>query len=523
VEGRPPRPPTKKLEKSSHQRQDCSTLKPQTLQAMTEEPNSHLVLTAELEGEPVKIMIDSGANRSYASTAMGQKLQNWKKDKEKPYPLTMADGTPLGHDDGWVRKELRDVTLDIKGHSEQIVLDVVGIKYDVILGMAWLRQHNPTIRWKERILEFPQCSHGKETGDRSSPKVPFAKAIWVRPQGRVLAGTSEELPPEYQDFEDLFKEREGEAALPEHKPWDHEIPIEEGKTPTHYGGLIPLSKREEDFLKDYIEKHLEKKFIRPSKSSIAHGVLFAPKKDGGLRPCIDYRKLNDITKKNRYPLPRIDELQDRLLGAKWFTAIDIRDAYYRIRMKEGEEWKTAFRTRWGLYEYQVMPFGLTNAPASFQALINDTIREYLDNFALAYLDDVLIFSKTLKEHIQHVRKVLAKVREKDLPVKLSKCEFHKHSISFLGYIVSDKGIAPDPKKVQAIEEWPEPTNVKEVQAFMGIVNYYRKFIAQFSGIATDLTNLTKKDVDFTWGANHAEAFKELKRRSLVVHRVGLHH
>ena len=154
-----------------------------------------------------------------------------------------------------------------------------------------------------------------------------------------------ELPSEYQDFEDLFKEKEGEAALPKHKPWDHEIPIEDGKTPNHYRGLIPLSKKKEDFLKEYIEKYLAKGFIRPSKSSIAHSVLFAPKKNGSLRPCIDYRKLNAITKKNWYPLLRIDELQDRLIGAKWFTAIDIRDAYYRIRMKEGEEWKTAFRTR----------------------------------------------------------------------------------------------------------------------------------------------------------------------------------
>jgi hypothetical protein len=404
------------------------------------------------------------------------------------------------------------VQLTIGQHEEKISLDIVNIKYDVVLGMAWLQQHNPVIDWKARILKFPACSQGTKEGGRSPPKVPITKAIWVRPQGRMLAGTSEELPPEYQDFEDLFKEREGEAALPEHKPWDHEIPIEEGQTPSHYGGLIPLSKKEEDFLKEYIEKHLEKRFIRPSTSPIAHGVLFAPKKDGGLRPCIDYRKLNAITKKNRYPLPRIDELQDRLLGAKWFTAIDIRDAYYRIRMKEGEEWKTAFRTRWGLYEYQVMPFGLTNAPASFQALINDTLREYLDDFALAYLDDVLIFSTTYEEHVTHVRKVLQKLREKDLPIKLSKCEFHKHSISFLGYTVSDKGLEPDPEKVRSIEEWPEPTNVKEVQALLGILNYYRKFIEGFSRIAAPLTHLTKKDVPFSFGPDCKKAFKALRER-----------
>ena len=143
-----------------------------------------------------------------------------------------------------------------------------------------------------------------------------------------------------------------------------------------------------------------------------------------------------------------------------------------------------------------MPFGLTNAPASFQELINDTIREYLDIFALTYLDDILIFSTTYKEHVQHVRMVLQKLREKDLPVKLSKCEFHKHSIGFLGYIVSNKGIGPNLSKVESVKEWPKPTNVKDIQAFLGLVNYYRKFIEGFSGIATLLTKLTYKDTPF---------------------------
>ena len=173
----------------------------------------------------------------------------------------MADGKPVDHEDGWIRNELQDVQLTIGQHTERISLDIVNIKYDMILGMSWLRIHNPTVNWQTRILKFPNCSHGTNKGDGSSSKVPSVKAIWVRPQGRMLAGTSMELPLEYQDFEDLFKEKEGEAALPEYKLWDHEIPIEDGKTPNHYGGLIPLSKKEEDFLKDYIEKHLAKGFI----------------------------------------------------------------------------------------------------------------------------------------------------------------------------------------------------------------------------------------------------------------------
>ena len=368
--------------------------------------SDHLVLTAKLQGETVRIMLDSGANRSYTSLRLENKLARYQREKDEPYPLTMADGKPVDHEDGWIRNELQDIQLIIGQHTERISLDIVNIKYDIILGMSWLRIYNLTVNWQTRILKFPNYSHGTNKGDGSSPKISSIKAIWVRSQGRILASTSMELPSEYQDFKDLFKEKEEEAALPKHKPWDHEIPIEDGKTPNHYRGLIPLSKKEEDFLKDYIKKHLAKGFIRPSKSSIAHGVLFAPKKNGSLRPYIDYRKLNAITKKNRYPLPRIDELQDRLIGAKWFTAIDIRDAYYRIRMKEGEEWKTAFRTRWGHYEYQVMPFGLTNAPASFQELINDTLREYLDTFVLAYLDDILIFSTDYKQHVQYVWIVL---------------------------------------------------------------------------------------------------------------------
>lgn len=456
-------------------------------------------------------MVDCGANQNYASLRVAALLREHAYDKRYPYPVTMADGSPIDNGDGWIRREIRNVELTIDRHREQVTLDVAPIKYDVVLGMTWLAQHNPRIDWIHKGLEFPNCSHGT-TGDGSSPKVPFRKAIWVRPRGRMLAGLDVALPSEYQDFEDLFREREGEAALPKHQPWDHKIPIKEGETLEYHANLIPHSKKEEDFLKEYIETHLEKKFIRPSESPIGHGVLFAPKKDGSIRPCIDYRRLNAKTIKNRYPLPRIDELQDRLLGATWFTAIDIRDAYYRVRMAEGEEWKTAFKTRWGLYEYQVMPFGLTNAPGTFQALINDTLREYLDDFVLAYLDDILIFSTSYDEHVRHVRKVLTKLREKDLPIKLSKCDFHKHSMPFLGFIVSENGLAPDPQKVESLKTWPEPTTVKEVQEFLGLANYYRKFVMSFSNLAAPMTNLTKKDHAFIWTQECKNAFKELIER-----------
>lgn len=479
----------------------------------------HMVLTAVLEKLPVRIMLDSGANGNYVSTQMAQRLKDCQAMKKHPYRLTMADGSPSAFEDGWVRKELQQVELNIQGHQEKIDLDVTSIKYDIILGMGWLKDHDPNISWRQRILTFPNCSHGTKTGDRSPPKVPFARAIWVRPGGRMLAQANiEELPPEYMKYKELFLEKEGKAALPEHQQWDHRIPIKPGEELKHKGWLKSLSRKEEEFLKDYIEKLERKGFVRRSipragnHGSISHGVLFAPKKDGSLRPCIDFRPLNDKTIKDHYPIPRQDELQDRLQGAKWFTALDARDAYHLIRMAAGEEWKTAFRTRWGVYEFLVMPFGLTNAPSSFQEYINDALKEYLDNFVIAYLDDILIFSKTKEEHVQHVEKVLRKLKERQIPLKLSKCEFHKNSIGFLGYIVSSEGLAPDPKKVQAIEEWPEPTTVKEVQSFLGLINYYRKFIANFSKIAKPMTELTKKEVIFNFGKECKEAFKELKKR-----------
>ena len=480
---------------------------------LSEHRTTHIVLTAKVEEVPVQVMIDSGANRSYAGTILADKLQTWRQDKERPYPLTMADGTPADYDDGWIRKELRNVRLSINNHEETTTLDIVKIKYDIILGMEWLTQHNPIIDWKKRTLEFPNCRHGTTTEDRSSSKVPFAKAIWVRPRGRFLAEmVTAEIPSEYKDFEDVFTEKEGSAALPKHQPWDHKIVIEEGKVLKHYHRPRPLSKKEEDFLKDYVESQEKRGFVRKSKSPIAHGIVFASKKDGGLRPCVDFRKTNDITVKNRYPLPRIDESQDRLLGAMFFTIIDIRDAFNRIRMAHGEEWKTAFSTRWGLYEYLVMPFGLTNAPATFQELINDTLKEFLDEFCIAYLDDILIFSKTYKEHVQHVKTVLRRLREKDLPVKLSKCEFHKERVAFLGYIVSRNGLEPDPSKIESIKDWPIPQTVKDVQSFLGLANYYRRFIKGFSQLAAPLTELTKKDKSFDWDHGCKDGFRTIKER-----------
>ena len=249
--------------------------------------------------------------------------------------------------------------------------------------------------------------------------------------------------------------------MPKHQPWDHKIELETGKAPI-FGPIYALSEKELKVLRGYLDENLKKGFIRESKSPAGYPILFTPKKDGSLRLCVDYRKLNDITIKNRYPLPNIGELQDRLGKAKIFTKLDLRGAYNLIRMKEGEEWKTAFRTRYGHYKYLVMPFGLTNAPATCQALINNVIRAHLDRSAIAYLDDILIYSESTEEHVSHVQEVLGCLSQAGLLLKPEKCEFHRRSVEFLGFVVSTKGISMSPEKIKAIAEWPTPHDVKEV-------------------------------------------------------------
>src|SRR6185369_9810396 len=231
--------------------------------------------------------------------------------------------------------------------------------------------------------------------------------------------------------------------------------------------------------------------------------------------CVDFRRLNSVTKKNRYPLPLMTELMDRLQGAKWFTKFDIREGFYRIRIAKGFEWLTAFKTRYGLYEYTVMPFGLTNAPATFQTVINRALHEYLDVFVTAYLDDVLVYSRgTLEEHVEHVKKVLRKLKEYKLYLQPQKCEFHTKETDFLGFVISDKGIKMDPKKVQTVQEWPTPKTVRDVQSFLGFANFYRKFIRDYSRISAPLTEITKKEQGFKWEEEEEQAFTTLKERFL---------
>jgi hypothetical protein len=264
-------------------------------------------------------------------------------------------------------------------------------------------------------------------------------------------------------------------------------------------------------LKVQLKKLLAKGYIKPSKLSYGALVLFVHKKDGMLRMCVDYKAFNKATVKSRYPLPRIDDLFDCLSGAKVFSRIDLHSGYYQIRIAEGDEKKTTCRTRYGSYEFLVMPFGLTNAPATFCTFMNDIFRDWLHDFVVVYIDDILIYSGSLEEHAEHLRKVFQRLRENKLYAKLKKCKFGVTKVDFLRHRITQEGLKMDDHKVKAIVDWEPPKSVSTLRSFLGLSSYYRKFIKNFAKIVAPLTNLLKKSaMTYKWEGTCDEAFETLK-------------
>ena len=324
--------------------------------------------------------------------------------------------------------------------------------------------------------------------------------------------TFEEMVPEhYHQHAGVFSEKESER-LPEHKPWDHAIDLTPNAPPTMRTKIYPMSANEQEELDRFLSENLRKGYIRPSKSPIASPVFFVKKKDGKLRFVQDYRRLNEYTVKNRYPLPLVADIINGLRNAKYFTKLDVRWGYNNIRVKRGHEWKGAFATNRGLFEPLVMFFGLTNSPATFQALMNAIFSDLIAAGKVAvYLDDILIFTKTLEEHRQIVNEVLKRLADNDLYLRPEKCEFEQESIEYLGLIISEGEVCMDPVKVLAVKEWPTPTCLRDVRGFLGFANFYRRFIKDFAKMARPLNDLTKKDVPWTWGTGQQEAFDALKQ------------
>ena len=310
-----------------------------------------------------------------------------------------------------------------------------------------------------------------------------------------------------REFPDVFPEEL--PGIPFQMEVDLSIEIMQGITPVSRApNRMALAELKE--LKVQLQEILDKGCVRPNVSPWGAPVLFVKKKDGTLWICIDYQHINNVTVKNKYPLPRIEDLFYQLKGAGVFSKIDLRSGYYQLRVKKVDVPKTAFRTRYGHYEFLVMPFGLTNAPTSFMDLMNRVFQPYVDQFVVVFIDDILVYSNDAQEHEQHLKIVLQSLREKKLYAKLSKCGFWLNEVSFLGHIVSAEGIRVDPTNIEAVVNWKPPRNVTEVRSFLGLASYYRRFVGGFSVIASPLTKLLKKGIKFEWADKCQNSFERLK-------------
>ncbi|KAJ4717071.1 Retrotransposon protein, putative, Ty3-gypsy subclass [Melia azedarach] len=395
--------------------------------------------------------------------------------------------------------------------------------FDVILGMDWLSTYHASVKCyeKEVIFRPPGETEFKFVGTKLfvMPRVISALQAWKSLKKGCMGFLASVIDiekvevnlqdvPVVSEFIDVFPE--DLPGTPPDREIEFNIELVPRTTPiskTPYR-MAPSELKE---LKKQLEELLEKGFIRPSVSPWGAPVLFVKKKDGTMRLCIDYRELNRVTVKNKYPLPRIDDLFDQLQGCSIFSKIDLRSGYHQLKIKTEDIPKTAFRTRYGHYEFVVMPFGLTNAPAAFMDLMNRVFKDYLDKFVIVFIDDILVSSKSKEEHEGHLRMVLQVLREKQLYAKF-KCEFWLHRIAFLGHVVSSEGISVDPSKIEAVVDWPRPTNSGEVRSFLGLAGYYRRFVEGFSRIATPLTQLTRKNVKFQWSDECEKSFQELKHQ-----------
>jgi hypothetical protein len=284
------------------------------------------------------------------------------------------------------------------------------------------------------------------------------------------------------------------------------------------GNAKPIKQRpyrtspdQQEFIKNEIGEMLKKGIISPTSSPWASPVVVVPKKNGKKRFCIDFRKLNEVTEKDVYPLPVIDDLLDSFQGSKWFTCLDLASGYWQVAMNDEDKKKTAFTTKYGLYEFNVMPFGLCNAPATFQRLMDELLRPYKGNFVEVYIDDITIFSKTFQDHCNHVNIVLDVLRQANLKLNMEKCFFFLTSVKLLGHEINREGVMPDDDKIVKVRDFPRPMNIRQLRGFLGLASYYRKFIANFSTIAKPLNQLLEKQVPFEWTEIQEKSFQMLKR------------
>ena len=353
------------------------------------------------------------------------------------------------------------------------------------------------------VDEF-QGTHPHSYSERSSCNVVSTDNL-----GEELTETQQEaLSSILYQFTDVFST--GKSDLGRTSELMHKIDTGDAKPIKQPLRRVPFHLKDE--VGNLLTEMQQQGIIEPSQSPWASPVVLVRKKDGSIRFCIDYRKVNQVTRRDSYPLPRVDDILDSLSGAQWFTTLDLASGYWQVMVDPKDREKTAFTTNHGLYQFRVMPFGLTNAPSTFQRLMELVLAGLRWETCLAYLDDVIVFGRTFDEHLQRLSQVLSRFRQANLKVNLTKCQFFKKSVSFLGHVISHKGIETDPKKTEAVRSWPPPENIEELRSFLGLATYYRRFIRNFARIAVPLFQLLQKKEPFQWLERHADAFATLKSK-----------
>ena len=477
----------------------------------------------------VRILLDSGASNNFVSLSVLERMNLMPVYKPNlPAVGLVNDKTvmPLG---------VCSLVVNLGEYSEVLefhVLRTTSSMFQLILGAKWCRSRGvDLLHSQDRAVinygpgySIPCCI--PEVDEISClpcitlTPLQFKKCLadcemlcYVTVQAKPST-ESTSADPEIAQIIDEFRDvlvSELPSGLPPERTTFHTIPVKDGSVPPAHK-LYRLSRLQSEELRRQLKSLTEKRFIQPSSSPYGSPVLFAVKPDGSLRLCVDFRALNKQTVRNRYPLPRIDDLLDKLVGMKYFSSLDLAQAYYQVRLLPSDVPKTAFTTPEGLFEFLVLPFGLTNAPATFQAIIHEVFGDALGKILLAYLDDLLIFSKTREEHLSHLRVVLSKLREHKLYANIKKCHFMSQSVQFLGHVVSGEGIKPSPAKTEIVLKWAVPKTVHDIQSFMGLMNYFRKFIQGYSVLAKPLTDLLKADVPFNWTQSCQNAFELLKQK-----------